>query len=158
MRRVLEFATNLPCLMALTAGEVRSRLEGELRCRPAKFQEQGGVISGWGGMVELEDPRTGSAFHTHDARAVILDVGPGAEYVLDQVVMNVQCPSREEYRRLFLLQDDEVLQHYHQDPSFRVWVDHCAAHGESLISQGTVGQIFWSVREWLKKKFGRGIV
>lgn len=113
MRRVLEFATNLPCLMALTVGEIRSCLEGELRCRPACLQHPGGVITGWGGVVGLEDHRTGSVFHSHDAQAVLLDVGPCLEYVLDQIVLNVRYPSREEYRRLFLLQEDEVLQHYH---------------------------------------------
>ena len=134
MRDVVAFSTNIPCLMTLTTEEIRSHLEGELRCRPARLQCPGGVITAWGRALDAEDPRTGSAFHSHDAQAILLDVGPRAEYVLDQIVANVQQPTREEYRRLFDLQDGEVLQDYHQDPSFRSWVDQCAARAEGLPS------------------------
>lgn len=151
MRRVVKFATNLPCLMALTTEEVRGRLEEEFCCRPARVQYPGGVITAWGQIVGLEDPRTGSVFHSHDAQAVLLDIGPRTEYVLDQVVANVQQPTREEYQRLFLLQDREVLQHYHQDPSFRSWVDQCAARAVDMTPQRAIGRVIARVRQWIRR-------
>ena len=160
MRSVVEFTTNLPCLTALTVGEIRGRLEEEFDCRPARVQHSGGVITAWGQMVGMEDPRTGSAFHSHDAQAVLLDVGPGAEYVLDQVVRNVQCPTHEEYQRLFLLQDGEVFQYYHQDLSFRAWVDQCTARADGMASQSTGRRIVAWIRTWMRRSSspdGRGL-
>lgn len=154
MRRVVEFATNLPCLTALTTEEIRGRLEEGLCCHPALVQHPGGVITGWGQAVGLEDPRTGSVFHSHDARAILLDVGPRAEYVLDHVVENVRCPSREECQRLFLLQDEEVLQSYHQDVSFRAWVDQCAARAVCTAPQSAMRRMLTGVRLWIQKMYG----
>lgn len=152
MRSAVEFATNLSCLMALTTEEIRGRLQEEFSCRPARVQYPGGVITGWGQIVGLENPLTGSVFHSHDARAILLDIGPRAEYVLDQVVANVRHPTREEYRRIFALHDGEVFQHYHQDPSFRAWVDQCAAHAEHRESQGTFRCLMARIRSWMASK------
>lgn len=155
MRNVVEFATNLPCLTALTTEEIRARLEEELSCCPAQVQRPGGVITGWGQIVGLEDPRTGSAFHSHDAQAILLDVGPRAEYVLDFLVAHVRSPTREECQRIFTLQDREVFQHYHQDLSFRVWLDHCAARAENMASPpGLILRIVAAVRAWMRKRKG----
>ncbi len=151
MRSVVEFATNLYYLTALTVEEIRGRLEEELCCRPALVQRPGGVITGWGQAIGLEDPRTGSVFHSHDARAVLLDVGPRAEYVLDNIVENVQSPTLEEYQRLFLLHDEEVLQSYHQDVSFRAWVDQCAARAVDMVPQGAVRRIVAHIKQWMQK-------
>lgn len=155
MRSVVEFATNLPCLMALATEEIRSRLEADFCCRPAHVQAPGGVITGWGELVGLADPLTGSAFHSYDAQAVLLDVGPRAEYVLDVFVENVQSPIREEYQRIFSLQDREVFQHYHQDSSFQLWIDRCAARAESMAaSPGVLARIIAKVRAWMRKMGG----
>lgn len=154
MRSVVEFATNLPCLGALTTEEIRARLEEEFRCRPARVQHPGGVITQWGETVGLPDPRTGSVFHSHDGQAILLDTGPGAEYVLNKIVENIQSPSREEYRRLFLLQDGEILQDYCQDLSFRSWVDQCAARAVCEAPQSTMRRMFVGIRQWIQKMGG----
>lgn len=151
MRSIVEFSTNLPCLTTLTTEEIRGRLEEDLRCRPACVQAPGGVITAWGELVGLKDPLTGSAFHSHDARAVLLDIGPRAEYVLDVFVENVRAPTREELQRVFLLHDREVFQHYHQDLSFRFWLDHCAARAEAAAAPGPLRRIAAAVRGWLRR-------
>lgn len=154
MRSIVEFATNLPCLMALTTEEIRGRLEEEFCCRLARVQAPGGVITAWGELVGLEDPRTGSAFHSHDAQALLLDIGPRAEYVLDVLIRNVQVVTREEYERLLALQEAEVFQDYHQEPSFRAWIDQCAAHAEHMASPpGIIRRAIATIRTWMWNRF-----
>lgn len=152
-REVVEFVANITLLQALTAEEIRHRMEGELHCQKVEEEQDGAVIKGWGGLIGREDARTGTAFCSFDAQALLLGAGPNGAYFIETLARHAAYPTAGEHERIEQLHTLYTLQDYHHTLQFRAWVDQCCARVDEERRRGLPAHIVGMVRDWVRRIF-----